>query len=214
MSSSSGRGDLVARWFGELAVIVVGVLIALAAESAWSERSDRAREQIILNDLLEEFRENEDRMREDIEANVIGIEANEALLARARVAVRIPRDSVLELWSATQDWARFDPVTGTLSSVVSTGDLSLIQNRALRHRIAGWTDRAMESTRTASDLNVTISSLLPEVLDALASNPLAPEQEAALAASPILIRQITDQIRELLADTEEISALIEAELGQ
>ena len=52
-----------------LVVIVAGVLLALAGDAAWSSRGDRIREQEVLADLLEEFKENEAILLTDIEGN-------------------------------------------------------------------------------------------------------------------------------------------------
>ena len=50
-------------------MIVAGVLLALAADATWEARGDRVREQEVLADLLQEFRENEANLARDIEVN-------------------------------------------------------------------------------------------------------------------------------------------------
>ncbi len=47
-STMSGRGPAVGRLVAEFGVIVMGVLVALLAESAWTERGDRLEEREVL----------------------------------------------------------------------------------------------------------------------------------------------------------------------
>ena len=75
MSSTAQR---IEKALSGLVVITVGVLVALWADAAWADRADRLREQEILRDLLEEFRENESRLRDDIETSRESLAAGEA----------------------------------------------------------------------------------------------------------------------------------------
>ena len=54
---------------GEFGLIVAGVLVALLAESWWSERQDRQVEQQILVDATTEFRQNIEILDTDISIN-------------------------------------------------------------------------------------------------------------------------------------------------
>ena len=53
----------------KLGIIIAGVLIALTADAWWEDQQDRAEEVLIVADLLEEFRTNEERLERDISAN-------------------------------------------------------------------------------------------------------------------------------------------------
>ena len=66
MGSTAGK---IERSLSGLAVIVLGVLLALWAEAAWAERGSRLREREVVSDLLAEFRGNEVLLRADIENN-------------------------------------------------------------------------------------------------------------------------------------------------
>lgn len=67
---SAARLRRLARWkhaLREVAFIVVGVLIALAANSWWEQRQDGRSEQSYLRQLLSDARENERILQSAIE---------------------------------------------------------------------------------------------------------------------------------------------------
>lgn len=121
------------RLVGEFAVIVVGVFLALAAESWWSEREERAYERDVRQDMLEEFEANLAILESDLAANDT---------SRARIASFVDLDArELASMSSTQvsatigswlDWAGFDPEMGSAQALVESGNIGAIGDRGLR----------------------------------------------------------------------------------
>jgi hypothetical protein len=124
----------------EFIVIVVGVFVALAAESWWSEREDRRIEREIREDMVAEF-----------EANIRILETDLAENERAR-----PRTALLEglsteaLMALTDEqmtgiaypsinWAGFDPAMGAVQALVESGNLAVVSDREMRLLLARWT---------------------------------------------------------------------------
>ena len=56
---------LVSRLFGEFLVIVVGVLVALAADAWWDNQVEARYEQEVLTDLMDEFSQNQRQLQVD-----------------------------------------------------------------------------------------------------------------------------------------------------
>ncbi|MFC1575400.1 hypothetical protein ACFL5A_01975 [Gemmatimonadota bacterium] len=155
-----------------LVVIVVGVLLALAGDAAWAERGDRIREREVLEDLLDEFRENDARLANDIQINrraaAAGAAWAEVMLGKDTVS----SDSLAALYIASNNTARFDPVTGALRSVLDGGELDVIRDDELRQFLAGWGDRAEEVRNTAQGMNITRAALSTLVLSLDPGKPL------------------------------------------
>ncbi|MDP2958884.1 MAG: hypothetical protein Q8N53_20840 [Longimicrobiales bacterium] len=147
-----------------LLVIVVGVLLALAGDAAWAERMDRIREQQILADLLDEFQENDARLRADIETNRQAAAAGAAWAEVMLGQDTVSGDSLAALYLASNNTARFDPVTGALRSLLDASELDIIQDDELRQVLAGWSDRAEEVRNTAREMNTTRAGLIAVVL--------------------------------------------------
>ena len=125
---------------GEFGLIVLGVLVALLAESWWSEREDREFERQVLVDAISEFRENIEILDADIAKNVsvhdllVKIDGipNSALLA-------MTDEESSELFAVEKQFnAGFDPAMGAIDALVRSGDIRLIRDRELRLSLARW----------------------------------------------------------------------------
>ena len=197
-----------------LVVIVAGVLLALAGDAAWAERSDRSREQEVLVDLLEEFRQNEATLLEDIDTNrkarQAGAEWSEAMLGH----VTISADSANALLLTALWDARFDPVTGALRSLVDGGELQLVESSDLRRALAGWADRTAEARLTTASWDGQRHSLLPFIMGLPMDRPLSPGQRSAVFVFSESIAGQSEQLEALVRPIREIEAMIEGEIDR
>lgn len=122
---------------GELTLIVVGVLVALAANSWWEDRRDRQRERAYLQQLLADVRETQNRLEYSLSGDSI-IESQAArFLEAADTATAAPTVDSLYAWS-TIDYRTFRPITGTYDALVRNGDPEVISSYALRLRIISY----------------------------------------------------------------------------
>lgn len=131
------------RSLGELILIVAGVLIALAATAWWEGRKDRERERVWLRQLRSDVRVNEQRIDRAIENNRAWV----AQLAHFRGAVAAfglregspspPGDS-LRTWSNGFSFDDLEPLTGTYTALIQSGDLQLLHDDSLRFRVIAY----------------------------------------------------------------------------
>ena len=132
-----------ARWFAaEFAVVVAGILAALALQAWWQGRQDQNREQAYLHQLAADLRATE---RQVARADSIhqSVDRVGALLMRAYFApVPLPRDSVL-LWLGRTEWYEpVRPVTGTAEALALTGDIGLLRNPSLQAAVTAYLDES------------------------------------------------------------------------
>ncbi len=134
-SISTGDAMFSSRfgWFlAEFAIVVSGVLVALALNAWWQAQEDRSHERLYLEQLSQDVT----RSISDIET-VSRVErpSDRALtmLVRAfRMQPRPSQDSLL-VWSLTAPNMRMPtPVLGTARTLVTSGDLQLIRSDTLR----------------------------------------------------------------------------------
>ena len=123
----------------EFIVIVIGVFVALAAESWWSEREDRRIESEIREDIVAEF-----------EANIRILEAdlasNEGARPRMAILEGLSSDALMALTDEQMtgmfypyfDWSGFDPAMGTVQALVESGNLAVVSDREMRLGLARW----------------------------------------------------------------------------
>jgi hypothetical protein len=192
----------------ELLIIVAGVLIALGAQSAAQEWSDRRHERAFLLDLLAEFRLNEEQLHKDIKKTGQAVSAADEWRSKGTDSVKPEGDSSAAFYAASLNPARFDPISGSLRSLIDGGDLRLIRNRQLRAALAGWGDRTQEQIMTSITVDMMRSTLtqflVPEGL-------AAPAQ--ALELDRVLLQVTYDQQRALLDPLREIISMLELETG-
>ncbi len=121
---------------GELTVIVLGVLIALFAESAWNDYQDRAEGRIYLGRLSAEIKTNVELLDSDTAWTKISCMSIESALAQIR-SDKNEQDSASALrhasYAAMYVNAEYQRVT--YDDLVETGNLALISDASLREDI-------------------------------------------------------------------------------
>jgi hypothetical protein len=122
------------RLFAELAVIVAGVLIALAANSWWERRQERNHAEQYLEQLLVDFQETERRLRGTIAADSSRLEGVNAVIGRA-FRGPLPQPDSLELPTG---YNYFEPLKGTLTALIQGGDLRLLRNDSIRFALIAF----------------------------------------------------------------------------
>jgi len=179
------------RYAVEVLTIVVGILLALAADASRQYVADRGTEREILAALRVEFAVDVREIGADQEQRAQKLAAIELLSEVHGGPVKSPRlDSLAAALMWTMNWRYYTPSHPVLDDVLSTGRLDLIRSdevrRALmvfgqaRNRIAVVEER--ERDFVARDVQPYLAARLD--LEAL-SSPRSPEQRtAALRAVP------------------------------
>lgn len=123
----------------EFIVIVIGVFVAVAAESWWSEREDRRIEREFREDMVAEFEANIRILEADLATNE-GARPRMAILeGLSGEALKALTDEQLTgMFYPYIDWAGFDPEMGTVQALVESGNLALVSDRELRLGLARW----------------------------------------------------------------------------
>jgi hypothetical protein len=135
------------NWFyglGELFIVIVGVLSALAVNSWNGDRLARAEEGHIVERLISDLHEDLERLKGQASA----IDGKEASLVRLRalfsVADARPQDPATFLRDvlngANYGWNQFEARRTTFSELVGAGKFSLIRDAALREMINEYYD--------------------------------------------------------------------------
>lgn len=152
-----------AKLAAEFVIIVVGILVALATDSAWQNRSDRQQEAEELRRLTREFQEERDFFTSELVFFQQQVEAVEEMLALLQAApidamVSVPNALAIEtLYSPTWD-AQF-PI---LNSLISSGRLRLITDAGIRDRIGRLQGSIRNTTENqARARNFYVNELLP-----------------------------------------------------
>jgi hypothetical protein len=121
---------------GEILLVVIGILIALAINNQNAQRKEIEQEQIILKQLKEDYKanlaqlENKIEMRHEIIAqslDILGMSSNSSTISADSLSIRFA--------TLFMD-PTFDPID---IDVVSSGKINLIRNDSLKRFISHWT---------------------------------------------------------------------------
>lgn len=129
------------NWFAvvlEVMIVVLGVVIGFQV-TAWGQaRSDRAKEQEYLRQLVADLHETE-RHIEEVNAWVLPRETGAGELLRSFYQPSRPNpDTLLSYIIMSMGHWVVAPVVGTTEALVATGDLALIQSDSLRSAVTAY----------------------------------------------------------------------------
>ncbi|MEL6445932.1 MAG: hypothetical protein AAF089_06290 [Bacteroidota bacterium] len=128
------------RWFSaEYLIVVLGVLTAVGLNAWWADRDARTREWLVLEDLREDFVFNKAEVQRirDLSARFLTLYEHLATLSDDAIT-GMPLDSVYTYTESLFISHTYDPVTGSLEALIASGDLGLLQDRALRERLTSF----------------------------------------------------------------------------
>ena len=123
----------------EMAVVVLGVLIAFQVNAWGAERTDRARERVLLRGLRADFAENRAKYERMAASNETIIEQARQLHALTGPDAAEPDPARFDsLLSGLLEWERLDPATGRLDALLASGQIALVQSDSLQAALSSW----------------------------------------------------------------------------
>ena len=122
---------------GEIILVVIGILIALSINNWNNDKKDRIEEQLLLQNLKQEFTKNLNELKSDHKINVQTLEATYYFL-ETKLQLREPYqiDSLIGILCV---FATFDPSIGYINQAINSGKLDLIKSDSLKRYLGEWT---------------------------------------------------------------------------
>ena len=141
----------------EVALVVVGVLIAFALNAWWVARGVHDQEQVHLRALVSDFEQNAGRLREVSRREQRASESSLKLLEIAQINPIPSEETITPLLNLALSSSRFEAVTGAYDALLNSGGLTLIHDTALRASLATFSSEAdaRYSERFAEELYVS-----------------------------------------------------------
>jgi hypothetical protein len=193
------RKALLRRGLGELAIVVLGVLIALWADGLRQDRADRDAEVEYLESLGDDFSISLTQLDSVLAEHRDQIGSLESLLSEDLAAQ--PADS-LRRWVRQGLWSivEWSPQVSTLRDLQASGDLRVLQDNTLRRALAEL-DRtlglgAVEHADFTAVQHQLIDPFLAQALDV---PELFSPSGAQGAADALMVVMRSQQARNLIA---------------
>jgi len=122
--------------FGEILLVVVGIVIALQIDN-WNEwRQEREDEQVVLQQLRDDYRANLKQLEQKIRMREAIIASAHKMLQATDAPETTHRDSLISYLAVIVLDPTFDPIENNLSA---SGALQLITNQKLKRMLSNWT---------------------------------------------------------------------------
>jgi len=136
MNGLKEMGTRWARYAAEVVTIVVGILLALAADAGYRYLADRASEREILGALRVEFAADVDELRADQQHRVEKLASIDLLKAVRKGEAGLPAPEILaNALLNSLDYRFYTPSHPVLDDLLATGRLELIRSDELRHAL-------------------------------------------------------------------------------
>lgn len=218
----------------EAFVIVGSILLAFAIDAGWQIRNDRIEEQAALQSLLSEFTANLEVIEASIEAHARHLKSTELLLGMSLGQIPVAEDIQRIAGDTFLRYRSTNYAGGTLTAILSSGEISIIRNPELRRKIAAWPSILEDATedeqivvryRTQVLLPFVANHLHSLIVDGFISTELNTgeglsqihallgngELEGVVSTSGILRRSAANQLVSAKDYLQELIELISAE---
>jgi len=127
--------------FGEIVLVVLGILIALQINN-WNERQKNVQaEQQLLQDLNQEFRMNQKLLLQKLIDVNEGIKIHDNHLKNLASGKYKAQDLITFQKDIIKGAGTSDPAYGVINSLIGSGDIKLIRNDSLKYELTSWKDK-------------------------------------------------------------------------
>lgn len=138
---------------GEIMLVVIGILIALQINNWNTNRKNSQFEQSILMDIDLEISSNIERLKKVIDRHEQSHNATQEFIRIFEDSLKLSEasDSTVNALLMSMDYNEtYDPTSGILESIISSGQINYIKNKELKYLLASiddLTEDANESTK-------------------------------------------------------------------
>jgi hypothetical protein len=127
---------------GEIALVMIGILLALQVNNWNNARQDLKKELRILENLKQEFESNKILIDTRQQNRIASLGPNKAYNELLKTG-NFTYDDIAQ-GPGRLDFATTNPSYGVLNSLISSSDLALIQPDSLRYSISNWKESLMD----------------------------------------------------------------------
>ncbi|MDC6391131.1 DUF6090 family protein [Maribacter sp. PR1] len=155
-------GRYLAYALGEIVLVVIGILIALAINNKNQQNINAQTEQTYLLGLKEEFLTSKAKLTELININEQNINGAERIMEIANLKDNLPSEEKFSklLFNTLVSDIAFNPNNSLLNEIINSGNLKNISNAELRIKLTNWLATLEDIARQEKDLGLQRENLL------------------------------------------------------
>jgi hypothetical protein len=125
---------------GEIVLVVIGILIALNINTWNNNRIERIKERNLLDNLHEDFLLNKALLDSVKVVHLNHLKIYNKIKSYFPVENYITFNDTISKYENNITYLTFDPNSGTVNSVLNSGNLNIIQNDTLQRYLTKWQD--------------------------------------------------------------------------
>jgi hypothetical protein len=122
----------------ETTIVAIGVVMALAVDAWWEDRTDRVTESVYLQGLLEDFSTTALDLNGEAESALESLSAIDELLGLMTSKTTADSSHVHRTISTAFETSVLRPVTATYADLVTSGNTRILRSKSLRFALAEW----------------------------------------------------------------------------
>ncbi|WP_108424373.1 DUF6090 family protein [Flagellimonas amoyensis] len=237
-------GNYVLYAIGEIVLVVIGILIALAIDNANEDSIKHKKQQVYLIGLKKEFETSQNKLKTLISVNKKSYEDSKTIIGFMQDPNRLPNEEELSnlLYNAFAFDISYNPNNSLLEEMINSGSLKDLTNPQLRVLLTNWIsnmddiskqeamldqerDQIINMFRTNENSIKTIYDLtgvsgdlgLPVATEQLSNLPLLQSTEFENNLLMFVLTSITTETMHyvpLMQSMDEILATIEGEIEE
>ncbi|MBD0822715.1 DUF6090 family protein [Aestuariibaculum marinum] len=125
--------------FGEIILVVIGILIALQINNWNNEKNRKNAEKVIIEQLVEDLKKSQIELKEIKDSCEERAKAS-AIVCHAFFKNDTPNDSIYKYMRIPLGNAVFSPTLGTARSIINSGNVTLIKSNDLKIKITRYVE--------------------------------------------------------------------------
>ncbi|HMR44379.1 MAG TPA: DUF6090 family protein [Saprospiraceae bacterium] len=148
--------------FGEIVLVVIGILIALGINNMNQNRINEKIEQTYLNGLKQEFLMSKIKLEELLKVNQRNYAGAKKILEYTGKANESPTEAAFSelLYSTFSSDIAFNPNNSLLIEIINSGNLKNVSNAELRIHLTNWIATLDDIARQERDLEIQREKVL------------------------------------------------------
>jgi hypothetical protein len=166
LSGSANGGSRVKRLFTESAVIIASILVAFAIDASWEQANERAQETALRGSLLVDFegaRADLDRVLA-MHDSIISAADRLMQVSRPQALAAADAETLIDAFGWLLAVPTFDPPTGTVEALLSSGRVDIIRDEALVREFTRWSAIVQDLQEDEVRANDHVSQVLYPML--------------------------------------------------
>ncbi len=147
---------------GEIVLVVIGILIALAINNSNQRRVIEEKEQVYLKGLKEEFETSKAKLTVLTDINRKNLREAKKLIGYASDNNKIPDEEMFSeiLFNTFSPDISFNPNNSLLDEIINSGSLKDISNTRLRVRLTNWISTIEDVSKQEQELAIQREKVL------------------------------------------------------